>query len=124
MPLQKCAIKIDRVVGTLNIDAWIVFAHPGIDVLHIEGHGFAHARNFLPKGMDGGMEEILQKRAIQLLQLLAQPICTRNALLGIKTIRLAGIEDQTKAQFNHQQGMLEQKVPQVRGVAHVLLDAQ
>src|SRR2546421_11380068 len=70
------------------------------------------------------MQESLQQLGIEVLQVLAQPVVTGNGLLDIKAIGLRGIEVQAKAQFDHQQRMLEQEAPQLARIYQAFANAQ
>src|SRR5258708_39204320 len=68
------------------------------------------------------VQEGLQKRGIEVAQLLAQPELARQRVFDIKAVRGAGIKDQTKAQFDDEQGVAEQKAAQLRGVKQAFAD--
>jgi hypothetical protein len=53
---------------------------------------------------------------IQEALLLTQPAIAGQGALHVKAVGLPAIEDGTKAQLEHQQGMLQQKAPQVDAV--------
>src|SRR5712691_11648714 len=70
------------------------------------------------------MQEGLQQLGIEALQVLAQPVVTGKGLLDIKAIGLRGVQVQAKAQFDHQQRMLEQEATQLTGVAQAFAYTQ
>ena len=81
----------------LDVDAGVVLAHPGIDVLDIKGHRFAEARDLLLEGSHRGLQKGLQQLIIEAMQLLAQPIFRGDGLLDIKAIGLRWVQVQAKA---------------------------
>lgn len=70
------------------------------------------------------MEKGLQEGLIEPTQFLAQPEVAGHGLLDIKTIGLAGIKRELKAQFDDEQRVTEQKTAELAGVKHPFADAQ
>jgi hypothetical protein len=54
-------------------------------------------------------------------QFLSEPKAARQRLLDIKARGSARIEHEMEAQFDHEQGMLQQKAAQLRGVGEAFL---
>ena len=87
--------------------AHVVLAHPGILVLHIDGHNLAQAWDFLLQGMHAGVEEVLQVVVIQGALFLTQPAFTGHGPLHVKAIGQFRVAHRTEAQFEHEQRMLD-----------------
>lgn len=102
--------------------ARIVFAHPGILVFDIEGHDLTQPRDCFLQGAHRGVEEVLQVAVLKRALFFAQPAFTGHGPLHIKAIRQIAVEHRTKAQFQHQQGMLDQKGAHLATIVVALLD--
>jgi hypothetical protein len=69
------------------------------------------------------VKQILQQRPVEVAQFLSEPVPTGKGALGIKAIGSAWVQGQMEAQFEDEQGMFEQKIPEVRGVDQAFVDA-
>src|SRR5258708_21610382 len=70
------------------------------------------------------MQEILQQRVVKMTEFLAEPKGARERVLTVKAIGGAGIKHQMKAQFDDEQGMLEEEAAQLAGGEKPFADAQ
>ena len=104
-----------------DIGAPVVFFDPGVDMGHVEGHDLAQTRDLFAQGLHGFEEEGLQHRLLEAALFLAQPASRGHGALDIEAVGLADIEDGTKAQFEHQQGMLHEEAAQARAGGQVFL---
>ena len=57
----------------LDVLARVVFAHPGIDVLHVVSDRFAQAGDLLEQGLHGGGEQLFEQAVIERALLLGEP---------------------------------------------------
>ncbi len=114
------------VIAVSDIRFQVVFLHPGIDMRDIDGHSLAQGGDFLLEGLDGLAQQRTRQRIVQRLLLVAQPAVAGYGLRHIKSIELGRISHRVKAQFQHQQRMLEQKAAQLGHVGFVFtqLDQQ
>ena len=88
----------------------------------IEGHGFAQARDFRAQGLDRGDEQGLQHGLREGAVFLGEPARGGHGALNIKAVGLGDIEHGTKAQFEHQEGMLHEIAAQLGTVLEPFLD--
>ena len=70
------------------------------------------------------LQERLQQGGIEAAQFLAQPELTGQRVLDIKAIGRVRIKDQSKAQFDDQERMPQQKAAQLGGVEQAFANAQ
>ncbi|HET7637680.1 MAG TPA: hypothetical protein VFK47_02975, partial [Ktedonobacteraceae bacterium] len=103
--------------------ARIVLFDPGVDMLDIKGDDFPQAGDLVLESANRGVQEGLQQGRITGAQFLAQPPVTRKGVVAVKAVRGAGIQCKLKAQFDDEQGMLEEEAAQVTGVDQAFADA-
>ena len=121
--LRITSQPLDFVIAVFDIDPLIVLFHPGVDVFHIKRDDLAQARDLLLQIMDGGLEKRLQEAMIEMVLLVAQPPIAGNGARDIEAIGLAEIEVGTKAQFEHQEGMIQQVGAAARRAQQMFVDA-
>jgi hypothetical protein len=66
--------------------------------------------------VDRACKQVLEQVAIQSAEFLAEPVAGGYGLLHIKAVKLGGIKDEVKAEFDHEQRMFNQKSTQLGGV--------
>lgn len=69
------------------------------------------------------MQQVLQHHLVELAQFLAQPVATGKGALDIKAVRSTWVKLQLEAQFDDEQGMLDEKVSELAAVDQAFLDA-
>ncbi len=82
---------------------------------HVKGHDLAETQGLFTQGLHHLNEQSLQHGLLEGALFLTQPASSRHGALDIEAIGLADVEEQTKAQFEHQQGMLHQKAHRRQG---------
>ena len=105
-----------------DVGTRVVLFDVGVDVGDIEGHGFAQARDFLTQSLDGGDEQGLQHGLREGTLFLGEPASRGHGALDIKAVGLAAIEHGTKAQLEHEEGMLHQVAAQLGTMLEPFLD--
>ena len=115
---------VGDIEAAFDVDVGVVLAHPGKDVLDIEGHHFAQSWDFLLESRHRSVQEGLQQAAIQEAQFLGEPVATRKRLFDIKAIRAAWIKHEMEAQLDDEQGVLEQEPAQLAGVREAFVLAK
>jgi len=91
---------VRHIEAAFDVNTRIIFAHPGVDVLDIEGHRFAQPRNLFLESRHGRPQEGLKQAVIKGMQVLTQPVLTGDGLLEIKAVGLGWVQLQAKAQFD------------------------
>src|SRR2546430_6588863 len=108
--------NVGHIEGAFDVDIGVVLAHPGKDVLDIEGHDFTQSWDLLLESRHRGVQERLQQGRIQKTEFVGEPVATRKRLLHIKAIRAAWIKHEMEAELDDEQGVLEQEAAQLAGV--------
>lgn len=109
-----------RFVGAIcDGGSFVVHLHPGGEVRAIEGHRFAQARNRVLESGHGGVQEGLEQAAVY----VAEPVLTRQGVLHIEAVGLAGIKGEAKAHSDDQEGMAQQQAAYLSGGEHAFTDA-
>lgn len=103
--------------------AWIVFFHPGIEVLAIKRDDFPKPRDFGLQVLDGSSKQIGEQGAIQRTQFFTEPEAGGEGSFDIEAVGGTGSEDEVKAKLNNQQGVFDEKSTQLSGVVEAFADA-
>ena len=77
---------VGDIKAAFDVDVGVVLAHPGVNVLDIEGHRFAQSGNFRLESRHRGLQEVLQQSWIKQTQFLREPEATRKRFLDSKAI--------------------------------------
>src|SRR5579859_595164 len=110
------------VIPLRNVDAPIVLFHPSVDVLDIEGDDLTQTGNLFLEITHGRCQKGLEQGGIKGAQFFAHPILTRERFLAVKAIESTRIQFEVKAQFDNEEGMLEQEAAELTGVDQTFTD--
>jgi hypothetical protein len=103
-------------------DARVVLFDIGIDMLDIVGHHLAQAGDLGLEGMHRLSEQLGQQVGIEPLEDVIQMARARHGLGHIEAIRLVQVEVGTKAQFQHEQRVIQQVGPPAWGGTQMFAD--
>lgn len=85
-----------------NVLTRVVFSYPGVDMLDIDGNGFAESWNFGLQDGNGGMQEVAEKVVVKMLLFAPKMTVTRNGALDIKSVGQGWIKERMEAKFKDQ----------------------
>ena len=100
----------------LDVLARVVFAHPGVDVLHVVGDSLAQAGDLFEEGLHGGSEQLFEHTVIERALLLGEPASGGHGALDIKTIGLLDSERRSEGELQDEQRMLDQEATQLGAI--------
>ena len=102
-------------IAVFHRDAWVVLFDIGIDVLDVVDHDLAQARDLGLERLHGLSEQLGKPPAVQSAQDGVQVAYAGHGLVETQAIECGDIQVWTEAQFQHQQGVVQQVGPPVRG---------
>ena len=105
-----------------NIGTKVVLFHVGVDVLDIVGDDFARARNFPLQGLHALCKQVRQQALIQGFEHGVQMTHAGDGVCHVEAVGLRQVDVGAKAQFKHQERMIEQVGTPARSREVVLAD--
>ncbi len=92
----------------LHRDAWVVFAHVGVDVLDVVGDDLAQAGDFLAQGVHALLEHVGEVPSIEAAKPGIQPAHAGDGRGHVEAVGLGHVEVGTEAEFEDQERVIEQ----------------